>query len=66
MMAALLAGSVVIFACGLAWLSRFLPGDQVVRAGLLPFLPGDLIKSALAACVFPAVWRHIGGGGADR
>ena len=60
MMAALLAGSVVIFALGLSWLSRFLPGAQLLSAGLLPFIPGDLIKSALAALAFPAAWRLVG------
>jgi biotin transport system substrate-specific component len=54
---ALLLGSVVIFACGLAGLSRYLPADRLLQAGLLPFLPGDLIKSSLAALAFPAAWR---------
>jgi biotin transport system substrate-specific component len=60
MVAAMLIGSVVIFALGLANLSRFLPGEQLLAAGLLPFVPGDLIKSALAALVFPSVWRGVG------
>ena len=57
MLAAMLLGSVVIFASGLAVLSRFVPADQLLGAGLLPFLPGDLIKSSLAALAFPAAWR---------
>ena len=57
MLAAMLLGSVVIFASGLAVLSRFVPADQLLGAGLLPFLPGDLIKSSLASLVFPAAWR---------
>ena len=57
MLAAMLLGSVVIFASGLAVLSRFVPADQLLAAGLLPFLPGDLIKSSLAALAFPAAWR---------
>ena len=56
-MAAMLLGSVVIFAAGLAQLSRFMPANQLLAAGLMPFVPGDLIKSALAAIAFPAVWR---------
>jgi len=60
MVAAMLIGSVVIFTLGLANLSRFLPGEQLLAAGLLPFVPGDLIKSALAALVFPSVWRGVG------
>jgi biotin transport system substrate-specific component len=59
MVAAMLLGSVVIFAFGLANLSRFLPGEQLLGAGLLPFLPGDLVKSSLAALAFPAAWRWV-------
>jgi biotin transport system substrate-specific component len=59
MLAAMLLGSVVIFAAGLALLSRFLPGGQLFAAGLLPFVPGDLLKSALAALAFPAAWRFV-------
>ena len=57
MLPAMLLGSVPIFALGLANLSRFVPGDGLLAAGLLPFLPGDLIKSTLAALAFPAAWR---------
>lgn len=62
MFAAMLLGSLVIFGLGLARLSLFLPGSQVLAAGLFPFLPGDLIKSALAALAFPAAWRWAGPG----
>ena len=59
MLLAMLIGSSVIFALGLAVLSRFLPSDQLLNAGLLPFLPGDLVKAATAALVFPAAWRAV-------
>jgi biotin transport system substrate-specific component len=59
MLGAMLLASAVIFAAGLAWLARFLPADRVLAAGLLPFVPGDLIKSALAALAFPAAWRWM-------
>jgi biotin transport system substrate-specific component len=57
--AALLLGSVVIFALGLSWLSRFLPADRLLVSGLLPFIPGDVLKSALAAIAFPVAWRWV-------
>ena len=60
MFAAMLLGSTVIFGLGLYRLSLFLPGPQLLAAGLYPFLPGDLIKSALAALAFPATWRWAG------
>lgn len=60
MLVAMLLGSCVIFAVGLAWLSRFLPAEGLLAAGLLPFLPGDLVKSSLAALAFPTAWRWLG------
>jgi biotin transport system substrate-specific component len=64
MLAAMLLGSTVIFALGLIQLSRFVPPGQLLAAGLLPFVPGDLVKSALAALAFPFAWRmaHERGG----
>lgn len=66
MFAAMLLGSTVIFALGLAQLSRFVPAEGLLAAGLLPFIPGDLIKSALAAGVFPLVWRLANPGGGAK
>lgn len=55
--AAMTIGTAVIFAFGLAWLSRFpLPGN-VLAAGLWPYVPGALIKIALAAALLPAGWK---------
>jgi biotin transporter BioY len=59
MLFAMLLGSVVIFALGLSWLARFVPPGRIFAMGLMPFVPGDLIKSALAACAFPAAWRWL-------
>jgi biotin transport system substrate-specific component len=59
MAAAMLMASGVIFAAGLAWLSRFVPGDTLLAQGLYPFIPGDLIKTTLAALAFPWVWRWV-------
>lgn len=58
--AAMLAGSAAIFACGLANLARFLPASQLLSAGLVPFLPGDVVKSAFAAAALPRAWRLLG------
>lgn len=38
-------GSLLTFCCGLWGLSFFLPASDLAWAGLLPFLPGDLIKT---------------------
>jgi biotin transport system substrate-specific component len=61
MFAAMLLGSAVILASGLAVLSHFVPEDRLLAAGLLPFLPGDVIKAAAAALVLPAAWRFVNG-----
>lgn len=44
-------GSLIIFSCGVFGLSFFIPRDQLFFAGVLPFLPGDLIKNVLAAAI---------------
>jgi biotin transport system substrate-specific component len=55
----MIAGSVVVFGLGLGQLSRFVPANALLASGLLPFIPGDLIKAALAAAVFPAAWKLV-------
>lgn len=56
--AAMLAGSVVIYALGLPWLGAVtgLNGGKLFAAGLTPFIVGDLIKLLLAAALLPAAW----------
>ena len=56
---AFLLGSVVIYAIGVPWLAVVADmtlGEAVV-AGLLPFIPGGILKAALAAGLLPAAWR---------
>ena len=56
-LAAMLLGSAVVFAGGLAWLAPFVAPGQLLTAGLFPFIPGDIAKATLAALAFPAAWR---------
>ncbi|MGK5090036.1 biotin transporter BioY [Bdellovibrionota bacterium FG-2] len=49
--AACFAGSLLVFGFGALVLSFFMPTSQVLVAGVLPFIPGDLIKTTLAASV---------------
>ena len=44
-------GSLVTFTFGLLVLSHFLPSQNILMAGLLPFIPGDIIKNILAASI---------------
>lgn len=56
---AMLAGNVVIYLVGLSWLALFVGGNVFV-AGLLPFIPGDIVKLILATVALPAAWRVVG------
>ncbi len=55
-----LAGTVIIYACGVAWLAVMLGSlSQAVTFGLIPFLIGDIIKLFAAALVLPAAWKLV-------
>jgi biotin transport system substrate-specific component len=49
-------GSLLIFSCGLVVLSFFIPKTDLLVAGLLPFLPGDLLKNSLAALISSRIY----------
>ena len=58
--AAMALGSLVILACGWAWLAlMFKGGAEAFRLGVAPFLPGDVLKVALAAAVLPTGWALL-------
>jgi biotin transport system substrate-specific component len=60
--AAMLIGSVAIYAVGLPWLmaaTGFTP-QETIQKGLVPFIPGDIIKLAIAAGIFPIAWWVVG------
>lgn len=47
----MLAGSATIYLFGLLWLARFVGADSALALGLIPFVPGDSIKIALAVLI---------------
>jgi len=49
-----LLGSALVYVVGAGWLAGFVGTDAVFHVGVLPFLPGDLLKSMLLALVLPA------------
>lgn len=57
---AMLLGSLPIFALGLLGLSRFVPAGSLLSQGLLPFIPGDLIKAAVSSGLLPLGWKLAG------
>ena len=52
--------SLVILTCGVLWLGRFVGWDNVLQTGFFPFIPGDLLKIALATAILPAGWKLLG------
>ena len=59
---AFLAGTVVVYLFGVAWLMVSLSTDltDAIAKGLAPFVIGDLLKVALAGTLLPAAWKLIG------
>lgn len=49
MLVPMLAGLVLVYLLGGLWLAPFVGLSKVATVGILPFLPGDLVKVALAA-----------------
>ena len=62
---AMLAGTAVIYTCGVGWLTIKLDipvatGEtNAIGLGLVPFLIGDAIKLIIAGAAAPAVWRLL-------
>lgn len=54
-----LAGQLVILAIGVAWLrvAASLDVATALHKGFLPFLPGGLLKAAIAGLGMPLAWR---------
>lgn len=68
LLAAVLAGEMVMFALGFVWLAWFaqlssgasgLGIATALAAGVTPFIWGDLLKAALAAFLVPAAWSLL-------
>lgn len=69
---AMLIGNALIYVAGLAWLYALVSGGlfngdtfasplaQTLAWGLTPYLIGDAMKLALAAVLFPVLWRLVG------
>jgi biotin transport system substrate-specific component len=58
-LAAMLIGTAIIFACGIAWLSTLIGLPQAIDAGLKPFLLSEAVKIALATALVPFAWRLL-------
>ena len=62
-LAAMAAGSALIYVCGVVWLQPFVGSLQdTLAVGVYPFLIGDAIKAVLAALLLPGAWKLLGTG----
>lgn len=50
-------GEVVIFAFGTAWLATLIGIDRAIAGGLVPFIPAEMLKVALASAILFGAWR---------
>ena len=55
----LLIGSVVIFSFGIMYLGYIIGFEKALTAGLLPFIPSELFKIALAVALIPTLHKII-------
>lgn len=53
------AGTVIIFACGLAYLSSLIGMEGAITHGLMPFILSEPTKVALATLLLPGCWKLV-------
>ena len=65
---ALITGTAIIFIFGLSWLQMFVGINNVLEIGLIPFLPGALLKALLVLALIPFLngWLRRYGKGTDK
>ena len=56
---ALLIGSLFIFALGVGYLGSIIGYDKAISAGLMPFIPSEFFKIALAVVLVPSIVKNI-------
>ncbi|MBK6766116.1 MAG: biotin transporter BioY [bacterium] len=59
MLVAMTLGNLAIFIPGVFWLTRFVPAEQALALGFVPFIPGAILKTLAAAAVFPPLRKRI-------
>ena len=55
----LMLSSAIILTLGSLVLSLFVPGKNAFMIGVLPFLPGDTLKSTTVTLLLPTLWKFI-------
>lgn len=60
MLAGMVIGNLIIYALGIAWLGSVAGWDKpVLQWGMIPFIPGDIVKILIAAILMPAIWKKV-------
>ena len=52
-------GSIIIFAIGIIYLGSIIGYQKAVAVGLIPFIPSELFKVALAVALIPTIQKVI-------
>ena len=55
----LLIGSIIIFTLGVGYLGLLIGYDKAINFGLIPFIPSELFKIALAVALIPSLSKFI-------
>ena len=55
----IIVGSTIIFALGVLYLGSIIGYSKAIQAGLLPFIPSELFKIALAVLLIPSLNKII-------
>ena len=55
----LIAGSIIIFLFGILYLGSIIGYQKAIQAGLLPFIPSEIFKIALAVAIIPTIKNFI-------
>ncbi len=53
---AMLIGNVVLYLPGLFWLGKFIGLEKALKLGIVPFIPGDVLKLILAGAILSFLW----------
>jgi len=56
---ALILGSFFIFAIGILYLGSIIGYSKALQAGLIPFIPSEIFKIALAVAIIPTIQNYI-------
>ncbi len=59
LLAAVALGDLAILACGFGWLAALIGPEKAWLGGVVPFLPGDVVKTLLASALVAAAWRGV-------